>query len=48
MYVLFPVAVAGFRIIRKSDGLFFAFMNYLFHTAKTSLDTFTRSRVTIT
>lgn len=39
--MLFPVAVTGFRTIKKSDELFSAFMNYLFQTAKTSLDTFT-------
>lgn len=36
------MAVSGFRIIKKSDELSFAFMNYLFHTAKTSPDTFVR------
>lgn len=40
--MLLPVVVTGFRIKKKSDERFSAFMNHLFQTAKTSLDTFTR------
>ena len=42
--MLFTVAVTGFRIIKKSEELFPAFMNYLFQTSKTSLNTFTRKQ----
>lgn len=40
--MLLPVVVTAFRIKKKSDEHFSGLMNYLFQTAKTSLDTFTR------